>query len=159
MSKEQNMLNKQEAPKAVEANQSTTKAEVTEEEKQAKATILKEREIEDGKKIEDLRKKLTGEPKRTDFEMMKEFLKNETNKINEMAEANKGSSDNAIGGRKENFNKTGMINSLEDYHELKFIDHAINEGTKDELNYALRIINSSYRDRDDLKSQLEKKLS
>jgi|GEM_PF-4773597 len=52
-----------------------------------------------------------------------------------------------------------LLLTLKDYHDLKFIDHAIIEGTKEEIDYALRIVNSSYRDRDDLKSKLENKLS
>ncbi len=160
MSIEKDILNGQETPEVVGSNQPVTTVEVSKEERKAKAASIKSRIAEDGEKIKELRSELVGESKRTDFDIMKDFLENETEKINEIAEKRKGLTENTIGGKPtESFDKNFALIALENNKDLKFIDHSINEGTKEEIDYALRIINSSYRDRSDLKSKLEKKLS
>ena len=149
MNIEQN--NNQEQIKTNEAAKEIAPVEVINvEDKQAKIEEKKQKEEKNNKQINEIKGKIM-EQFSDPFSKWKE---REIQKINDKAKEIIGESTNAIGGVKQNFDKGFALSALDDYGELKFIDYASKEGNQDDIDYALKLVNSYYRDRDDLKTSL-----
>ncbi len=113
--------------------------------------------LEDGefaKKIET-----SVEQKESVLNRFAEWKEREVQKIENEAKEMEGQSKSvSISDRPtQAYDKRSRLLALDNYGELKFIEYAINEGDSEDVNDALKRLNASYRDRDDLKNRLLEK--
>ncbi len=134
------------------------------EEEQAKVEEKKQKEEENNKNIEDVRQeilnKIDGGNQEKNIDPFGKWKEREIQKINDKAKEMEGQTKSgAISDRGpvSAYDRRGALISLDDYGETKFIDFAIKEGSKEDIDYALKLVNTYYRDRDDLKTALMEK--
>ena len=141
-----------------------TRAPINVEDEQAKSEARKQKEEANNIQIEEQREKIMKQFDGVNQEKVLDpfgaWKEKEVQKIENKAKEMEGQvKSGAISDRGPvpSYDKNFALEALNNYGELKFVDFAIKEGNQDDVKYALKLVDTYYRDRDDLKATLMEK--